>query len=157
MPTVGEYNAAREQRNAERTVAVEQENAQHRVLKMEDRIGVLEAQKAGLAQQEAPWVVDQVGTAIPKGNNEANSDAINKKRTVSASDSVMNRKMGHRVDVKYATCDAEIGCIEIGKRHDQTKEMKGGLVKMTLIMHDILINWQQLKRHFKKCMFLDML
>ncbi|KAG2216608.1 hypothetical protein INT45_009573 [Circinella minor] len=81
MPTVGEHIAAREQRNAERRVAVEQENAQHRALEMEDRIHALEAQNAGLvsrveamgdviarqvmAQQVAPSVVNQVGTAIP--------------------------------------------------------------------------------------------
>ncbi|KAG2215577.1 hypothetical protein INT45_009301 [Circinella minor] len=81
MPTVGERIAAREQRNAERRRAVEQENAQRRALEMEDRIRALEAQNAGLvsrveamgdviarqvmAQQVAPSVVNQVGTAIP--------------------------------------------------------------------------------------------
>ncbi|KAI7859759.1 hypothetical protein BDC45DRAFT_563802 [Circinella umbellata] len=77
MPTVGELNAAREQRNAERRVVVKQENA----LEMEDRIRALEAQNADLVnrveamgdiiarqiitQQVAPSVVNQVNTEIP--------------------------------------------------------------------------------------------
>ena len=47
--------------------------------------------------------------------------------------------MGHRVDVRYSTSDAEIGCAEIGREDDQAKEMKDSLVKMPLIMHDILL------------------
>ncbi|KAG2216561.1 hypothetical protein INT45_013570 [Circinella minor] len=99
MPTVGERIAAREQKNAEHRVAVEQENAQRRALEMEDRIRALKAQNAGLvsrveamgdvtarqvmAQQVAPLVVNQVGTAIPVpsipvGRVPTVSDAIRK-------------------------------------------------------------------------------
>ncbi|KAI7851597.1 hypothetical protein BDC45DRAFT_515360 [Circinella umbellata] len=62
----------------------------------------------------------------------------------------MDRKMGHGVDVKYSSCDAEIGCIEIGKGHHQTKEMKDGLVKMPLIIHDIFIKLATTEMTFRK-------
>ncbi|KAG2226643.1 hypothetical protein INT45_005129 [Circinella minor] len=100
MSAVGERDPAREERNAEPIVAVKQENAQNRALEMEDRILALEARNAELvnrveamsdiiarqvlAQQEAPSVVNQVGTAIPVQNVPVGrlptvSDAIRKR------------------------------------------------------------------------------
>ncbi|KAI7850399.1 hypothetical protein BDC45DRAFT_572894 [Circinella umbellata] len=72
-------------------------------------------------------------------SSKANCDAINKKRYISAVEPTSDQKMGHKMDTIYTAGHREIGYIEIGKEDDQTKEMKDGLLKMHIVMHDMLI------------------
>ena len=75
---------------------------------------------------------------------------MNKKRTISAIEPACNRRMGRKIDVIYSAARKGIGCIEIGKDDNQSKEMKDGMLKMPLIMHDMLIDLsetEELLRH----------
>ncbi|KAI9498538.1 hypothetical protein BDB00DRAFT_783693 [Zychaea mexicana] len=60
------------------------------------------------------------------------------KRSISAIEPATNRRVGREIDVIYSANRKEVGCVEIGKNEDQTKEMKDSLTKMPLIMHDML-------------------
>ncbi|KAI9488924.1 hypothetical protein BDB00DRAFT_771644, partial [Zychaea mexicana] len=71
-------------------------------------------------------------------SSKANADALNKKRSISAIEPATNRRVGRKIDVIYSANRKEVGCVEIGKNEDQTKEMKDSLTKMPLIMHDML-------------------
>ncbi|KAI9498528.1 hypothetical protein BDB00DRAFT_754536, partial [Zychaea mexicana] len=62
----------------------------------------------------------------------------NRKRSISAIEPATNRRVGREIDVIYSANRKEVGCVEIGKNEDQTKEMKDSLTKMPLIMHDML-------------------
>ncbi|KAI9488956.1 hypothetical protein BDB00DRAFT_963026 [Zychaea mexicana] len=74
-----------------------------------------------------------------EGSSKANADENNKKRCISAVDPAIHRKMGRKMDLLYESSGKELGCIEIGKDEDQTKEMKDGLLKMPIVMHDMLL------------------
>ncbi|KAI9488958.1 hypothetical protein BDB00DRAFT_645146 [Zychaea mexicana] len=63
----------------------------------------------------------------------------NKKRCISAVDPAIHRKMGRKMDVLYQSSGKELGCSEIGKDEDQTKEMKDRLSKMSIVMHTMLL------------------
>ncbi|KAI9498535.1 hypothetical protein BDB00DRAFT_867176 [Zychaea mexicana] len=73
-----------------------------------------------------------------EGSSKANTDALNRKRSISAIEPATNRRVGRKIDVIYSVNRKEVGCVEIGKNEDQTKEMKDSLTKMPLIMHDML-------------------
>ncbi|KAI9498531.1 hypothetical protein BDB00DRAFT_867173 [Zychaea mexicana] len=73
-----------------------------------------------------------------EGLSKANTDALNRKRSISAIEPATNRRVGREIDVIYSANRKEVGCVEIGKNEDQTKEMKDSLTKMPLIMHDML-------------------
>ncbi|KAI8145553.1 hypothetical protein BJV82DRAFT_498522, partial [Fennellomyces sp. T-0311] len=73
-----------------------------------------------------------------EASSKANADAINNKRSIAALNQTCHRKMGHKMDIIYRTSRKEVGCVEIGKDSDQTKEMKDGLTKMPNVMHDML-------------------
>ena len=58
--------------------------------------------------------------------------------------------MGHKFDTIFHANRKELGLIEVGKKIDQTKEMKDGLVKMLIVMHDMLINLATTKEFLRK-------
>ncbi|KAI7851463.1 hypothetical protein BDC45DRAFT_559392 [Circinella umbellata] len=58
--------------------------------------------------------------------------------------------MGHKFDTIFHANRKELGLIEVGKKIDQTKEMKDGLVKMLIVMHDMLINLATIKEFLRK-------
>ena len=72
--------------------------------------------------------------------SSANAAAINKKRKLSSVDPVDSLKMGRRTDTTYiGGDDVELGCLEINKTNNQTKELLDGSIKMPTVMRDMLM------------------
>ncbi|KAI7859393.1 hypothetical protein BDC45DRAFT_475199 [Circinella umbellata] len=70
----------------------------------------------------------------------ANAAATNRKRKLSAVEPTENLKMGRRTDTTYIGGDGvELGCLEIGKTNNQTKELMDGSIKMPVVMRDMLM------------------
>ncbi|KAI7851460.1 hypothetical protein BDC45DRAFT_515840 [Circinella umbellata] len=92
----------------------------------------------------------QISTNGSEGGSKSNADAMNKKRYISAIDPAPRRQMGHKIDTIFYANRKELGLIEVGKKIDQTKEMKDGLVKMPIVMHDMLINLATTKELLRK-------
>ncbi|KAI7851464.1 hypothetical protein BDC45DRAFT_559393 [Circinella umbellata] len=85
-----------------------------------------------------------------EGGSNSNADALNKKRRIRAIHPAPRRQMGHKFDTIFHANRKELGLIEVGKKIDQTKEMKDGLVKMLIVMHDMLINLATIKEFLRK-------
>ncbi|KAG2221417.1 hypothetical protein INT45_012668 [Circinella minor] len=92
----------------------------------------------------------QISTNGSEGGSKSNADAMNKKRCISAIDPAPRRQMGDKIDTIFYANRKELGLIEVGKKVDQTKEMKDGLVKMPIVMHDMLINLATSKELLRK-------
>lgn len=84
----------------------------------------------------------------------SNANAINSKRSISAIEPAVQRKMGHKIHTIYYVNRKEVGIVEVGKKLDQTKEMKDGMIKMSILMHDMLINFAVDKTILRKVKFL---
>ncbi|KAI7858785.1 hypothetical protein BDC45DRAFT_564895 [Circinella umbellata] len=83
---------------------------------------------------------DIVALGSEEKSSSANAAATNQKRKLSAVEPVDNLKMGRRTDTSYiGGGDVELGCLEIGKASDQTKEFMDGSIKMPIVMRDMLL------------------
>ncbi|KAI8141710.1 hypothetical protein BJV82DRAFT_688407, partial [Fennellomyces sp. T-0311] len=85
-----------------------------------------------------------------EASSKANADTTNNKRSIAALNPTCHKKTGHKMDIIYRTSRNEVGCVKIGKDGGQTKEMKDGLTKMPIVMHDMLAQiagTEQILRH----------
>ncbi|KAG0178932.1 hypothetical protein DFQ28_003560, partial [Apophysomyces sp. BC1034] len=72
-------------------------------------------------------------------SSTANATARNRKRRLSASEIIANRKVGRKVDTVYCSGSTELGCLEIGGVYDQTKEFRDSRMKMPTVLRDMLL------------------
>ena len=76
-----------------------------------------------------------------ESSSTANASANNNKRKLSAIEPIERQKMGRRMDTVYAgKRQVEVGCMEIGKSINQTKEWQDGRLKMPIVMRDMLMS-----------------
>ncbi|KAI9484340.1 hypothetical protein BDB00DRAFT_153947 [Zychaea mexicana] len=83
---------------------------------------------------------DDIAALGKEKHSTASASATNQKRKLSAVDPVENLKMGRRTDTTYIGGNGvELGCLEIGRTNDQTKEFIDGSIKMPMVMRDMLL------------------
>ncbi|KAI9278901.1 hypothetical protein BDA99DRAFT_429089, partial [Phascolomyces articulosus] len=70
--------------------------------------------------------------------SEANTAALNGKRKLSAVDGTENKNIDRRTGTVYKGNGVGLGCLEIGDKVDQTKEMKDSMPKLPIVLKDML-------------------
>ncbi|KAG2227094.1 hypothetical protein INT45_003824 [Circinella minor] len=67
-----------------------------------------------------------------KLSSKASATIVNQSRLLSSREPIQNMKMGRRGDTIFSRRDIELGCTEMGAAKDQTKGIRGSMLKIPI-------------------------